>query len=43
LRFKLYAVIGQIDGIRFATTYLFLDNAKKNEGIKTEILTKFLS
>ena len=43
MRFELYAVVGQINDARFAAAYLFLDNAKKNEGVKTEILTKFLS
>ena len=43
MRFELYAVVGQIDGAGFAAAYLFLDNAKKNEGVRTEILTKFLS
>ncbi len=43
MRFELYTVVGQIDGVRFATAYLFLDNAKKNEGIRIEILIKFLS
>ncbi|POG79087.1 hypothetical protein GLOIN_2v1808840 [Rhizophagus irregularis DAOM 181602=DAOM 197198] len=43
LNFELYAVIGQIDGARFAAAYLFLDNAKKDEGVRTEILTAFLT
>jgi len=43
LRFELYAIIEQIDDVRFAITYLFLDNAKKNKNIRTEILIKFLS
>ena len=42
MRFELYAVVGQIDGAGFAAAYLFLDNVKKNEGVRTEILTKFL-
>ncbi len=43
MRFELYAIIEQIDDVRFAITYLFLDNAKKNKNIRTEILIKFLS
>ncbi|CAB5356722.1 unnamed protein product [Rhizophagus irregularis] len=43
LNFELYAVIGQIDGAGFAAAYLFLDNAKKDEGVRTEILTAFLT
>ena len=35
--------MGQIDGAGFAAAYLFLDNAKKDEGVRTEILTAFLS
>ena len=42
LKFELYAIIGQIDGAGFAAAYLFLDNVKKDEGVRTEILTKFL-
>ncbi len=41
--FELYTVVGQIDGAEFVTIYLFFDNAKKNEGVRIEILTKFLS
>lgn len=43
MNFELYAVIGQVDGAGFAAAYLFLDNAKKDEGVRTEILTSFLS
>jgi len=43
LKFELYAIIGQIDGAGFAAAYLFLDNTKKDEGVRTEILTAFLS
>ena len=35
--------MGQIDGVGFVAAYLFLDNAKKDEGVRTEILTAFLS
>ncbi|CAB5112135.1 unnamed protein product [Rhizophagus irregularis] len=42
LKFELYAIIGQVDGAGLAAIYLFLDNAKKDEGVRTEILTKFL-
>ncbi|CAB4389486.1 unnamed protein product [Rhizophagus irregularis] len=31
-----------VDGAGLAAAYLFLDNAKKDEGVRTEILTKFL-
>jgi hypothetical protein len=41
LKYELYAIIGQIDGAGFSAAYLFLDNAKKNNGIRTSILTNF--
>ncbi|CAB4422541.1 unnamed protein product [Rhizophagus irregularis] len=41
LKYELYSVIGQIDGAGFSAAYLFLDNAKKNNGIRTSILTSF--
>ncbi len=41
LKYELYAIIGQIDGAGFLAAYLFLDNAKKNNGVRTLILTNF--
>ena len=37
----MYAVIGQIDGCGYPMAYLFLNNAKKSDGIRTAILTEF--
>ncbi|CAB5383528.1 unnamed protein product [Rhizophagus irregularis] len=41
LEFELYAAIGQIDGCEYPIAYLFLNNAKKSDGIQTAILTEF--
>ncbi|CAB4440590.1 unnamed protein product [Rhizophagus irregularis] len=41
LEFELYAAIGQIDGCGYPIAYLFLNNAKKSDGIRTAILTEF--
>jgi len=41
LRFELYAVVGQIDGCGYPLAYLFLDNAKKSDGIRKAILCEF--
>ena len=41
LGFELYAVIAQHDGAGFSMAYLFIDNSKKNNGARTEILTGF--
>ena len=41
LGFELYAVIGQIDGAGYPMAYLFLDNAKKDDGMRTTILADF--
>ena len=41
LGFELYAVLGQIDGSSYPMAYLFLDNAKKDDGVRTVILAKF--
>jgi len=43
LKFELYSVIGQSDGAGFALAYLLLDNTKKNDGIRTYILTEFFN
>ncbi len=42
LRYKLYAIIGQLDEVGFAMAYLFVEENKKNDGAHTEILTLFL-
>jgi len=34
-------VLGQIDGSGYPMTYLFLDNAKKDDGVRTAILANF--
>ena len=41
LGFELYAIIGQINGTGFPMVYLFLDNVKKDDGIRTTILLEF--
>ena len=41
LGFELYAVLGQIDGSGYPMAYLFLDNAKKDDGVRTAILANF--
>ncbi|CAB4439250.1 unnamed protein product [Rhizophagus irregularis] len=38
LGFELYAIMGQFDGAGFSMAYLFVDNSKKNNGARTEIL-----
>ena len=43
MKFELYSVIGQSDGAGFALAYLLLDNTKKNDGIRTYILTEFFN
>src|ERR1044072_910863 len=42
LGFELYAVVGQIHGCGYPMAYLFLDNAKKNDGMRKAILVDFL-
>ena len=34
-------MLGQIDGSGYPMTYLFLDNAKKDDGVRTAILANF--
>ena len=41
LGFEVYAIIGQINGTGFPMVYLFLDNVKKDDGIRTTILLEF--
>ncbi|PKY61351.1 hypothetical protein RhiirA4_486209 [Rhizophagus irregularis] len=41
LGFELYAIMGQFDGAGFSMAYLFVDNSKKNNGARTEILKGF--
>ena len=41
LGFELYAILGQINGAGYPMAYLFLDNAKKDNGVRTAILAEF--
>jgi hypothetical protein len=39
----LYAVVGQINGTGYPMAYLFLDNSKKEDGVRTSILSNFFN
>jgi len=43
LAFELYAVIGQKNGSGYPLAYLFLDNSKKGDGVRTLILAGFFN
>jgi len=43
LGFELYAVIGQQKGSGYPLAYLFLDNSKKGDGVRTLILAGFFN
>ena len=39
----MYAVVGQINGTGYPMAYLFLDNSKKEDGVRTSILSNFFN
>jgi len=41
LGFELYVILGQINGSGYPMAYLFLDNTKKDNGVRTAILVEF--